>query len=105
MSGPYYIAVLADGDDTTWAANAFLIPLSKEQMQEVIDGNDKLMRGLKADGHPTYDAKAMFDCLRQIDRSLGVDAFGGAASSMADLIRGELSAFGFLGMSERKDTP
>lgn len=86
----YRVTVLDDGDNTTWAGDAFVIELTHDEYGEVHGGHDKLMRGLAAQGRPTYSAGKMLDCIRRVNRMLK------AKNGTIDMIRGELRDYGFL---------
>jgi len=84
------VAVLADGDNTTWARDAFMIELTATENNMVTGGDNKLARRLAVNGRPTYSAQSMFECIKQIKKTLGYK------NASLTMVRDHLAEFGFL---------
>ena len=57
----YRVAVLADGDYTTWTNDAFMATLTEEEYGDLADGDSKLLR-------KKYDDSPMFgECLELLE--------------------------------------
>lgn len=91
------VAVLEDGDNTTWSGDAFLIHVTDEEYTEIADGDDKMMRRLASEGRPTYSAERMFECIRQINKTLRRSSEeDDPTGATLGVVRGDLQAYGFL---------